>query len=104
MISCQGHSQMTIAISTSDSPDMAALGLSEAHLQHAVADLAIYLLASGASLAYGGDLRQGGFTKLLFELVMRYRLQEEGEEGVINYLAWPVPYTHDFMRSRQLKH
>ena len=80
----------TIAISTSDSPDMAALGLSEGHLREAVAEVAIYLLASGANLAYGGDLRREGFTELLFELVVRYRRQEETQTRVTDYLAWPA--------------
>ena len=79
-----------VAISTSDSPDMDALGLSECHLREAVAEFAIHLLASGANLAYGGDLRQQSFTELLFELVMRYRQQEETEARVTDYLAWPV--------------
>ncbi len=79
-----------IAISMSDSPDMAVLGFSEGHLREAVAEFAIYLLASGSNLAYGGDLRLGGFTELLFELVMRYRRQEDTDARVIDYLAWPV--------------
>lgn len=79
-----------IAISMSDSPDMAVLGFSEGHLREAVAEFAIYLLASGSNLAYGGDLRSGGFTELLFELVMRYRRQEDTDARVIDYLAWPV--------------
>lgn len=79
-----------IAISMSDSPDMAVLGFSESHLREAVAEFAIYILASGANLAYGGDLRSGGLTELLFELVMRYRRQEDADASVIDYLAWPV--------------
>ena len=79
-----------VALSTSESPDMAVFGLSEGHLREAVAEFAIYLLASGGNLAYGGDLRSGGFTKLLFELVMRYRPPEETSERVTDYLAWPV--------------
>lgn len=79
-----------IAISTSESPDMAVFGLSEGHLREAVAEFAIYLLSSGANLAYGGDLRPHGFTELLFELVMRYRRREDTDARVINYLAWPV--------------
>ena len=63
----------TVAISTSESPDMAALGLSEAHLRDAMAELALRLLSSGTSLAYGGDLRSHGFTELLFDLVTRYQ-------------------------------
>ena len=79
-----------VAISMSESPDMAVLGFSEGHLREAVAEFAIYLLASGTNLAYGGDLRSGGFTELLFELIMRYRRDEDTDARVIDYLAWPV--------------
>ena len=79
-----------IAISMSESPDMAVLGFGEDHLREAVAEFAIYLLASGANLAYGGDLRPGGLTELLFELVTRYQRQEDTDARVIDYLAWPV--------------
>jgi hypothetical protein len=39
-----------IAISTSESPDMAALGLSDEHLRDAMAEIARHLLALGARL------------------------------------------------------
>ena len=83
---------ITIAISTSDSPDMAALGLSEGHLTEATAELALQLLASGANLAYGGDLRAHGFTRLLFQLVLRYTSTSDLQDAVrvTNHLAWPV--------------
>ena len=82
----------TVAISTSESPDMAALGLSEAHLRDAMAELALQLLSSGTSLVYGGDLRSHGFTELLFDLVARYRghPHHTGDITVTDYLAWPV--------------
>ncbi len=82
----------TAAISISESPDMPALGLSDGHLQDARAAIALHLLASGTSLAYGDDLRAHGFTELLFELVERYRghPRHDGEVGVTDYLAWPV--------------
>jgi hypothetical protein len=82
-----------IAISTSQSPDMAALGLSHEHLRDAMAEIARHLPALGARLIYGGDLRQHGFSELLFELVARYRRDaDEGDSrtAVVNYLAWPV--------------
>lgn len=82
-----------IAISISESPDMPALGLSDEHLRDAMAEIARHLLALGAGLVYGGDLRSLGFSELLFELVARHRLDaDEGDErtGVVNYLAWPV--------------
>ena len=83
---------LTVAISTSESPDMAALGLSEEHLQDAMAEIALQVLSSGKSLAYGGDLRAHGFTELLFELVERYRdhPRHSGTITVTDYLAWPV--------------
>ncbi len=94
----------TVGISISDSPDMQALGLSEGHLRDAMTDVATYLLSSGDDLAYGGDLRQGGFTEVLFELAARYTHPHKGiishhhgdREGVThvkrvtNYFAWPV--------------
>ena len=82
----------SVAISISESPDTAVLGLSDGHLQDAMAELALSLLASGTSLTYGGDLRAHGFTELLFELLMRYQghPHHSGKITVTNYLAWPV--------------
>ena len=81
-----------VAISTSDSPDMEALGKSQGHLKEATAELALQLLASGANLAYGGDLRAHGFTRLLFQLVLRYTPTSDLKSTVrvTNHLAWPV--------------
>lgn len=50
------------AISVSDSPDLAILGFGESHLRNAMADLALFMLAEGMNLVYGGDLREHGFT------------------------------------------
>jgi len=91
----------TVAISISESPDMAALGLSDGHLRDAMAEIALHFLSAGTSLAYGGDLRQHGFTELLFELVERYRNhpRHRGTIIVTDYLAWPV---HIRMNSQEL--
>jgi hypothetical protein len=86
-------SKHAVAISISESPDMAVLGLAKEHLDDAMAEVARHLLAMGARLMYGGDLRPGGFTEVLFELVMRHRRDADaGDErvGVSNFLAWPV--------------
>ena len=91
-----------VGVSVSESPDMAGLGLSDGHLRDATAEIATHLLASGASLAYGGDLRGGGFAELLFELIQRYRPQSDSvhETRVTDYLAWPV---HIRMASSELQ-
>jgi hypothetical protein len=86
-------SKQAVAISISESSDMSVLGLSEEHLVDAMAEVARHLLAMGARLLYGGDLRAGGFTEVLFELIARYRRDADlGDErvGVTNFLAWPV--------------
>lgn len=85
--------QQVIAISISESPDMPALGLSDGHLRDAMAEIARHLLALGARLVYGGDLRQHGFSELLFELVSRHRrdsAENDCHADVMNFLAWPV--------------
>jgi SLOG-like protein len=43
----------------------------------------------GASLAYGGDLRPGGFTTILFELVRSHN-RAGSKERIDNFLAWPI--------------
>lgn len=86
-------SQKAIGISISGSQDMEALGLAEEHLRDAMAEVARHLLAMGARLVYGGDLREDGFTELLFELVARYRRDADvgdSRPAIANYLAWPV--------------
>ena len=83
----------TIAISVSDSPDLALLGMGDRHLHRAMNSLATYLLSYGYHLAYGGDLRRGGFTEELFEIASRYDRRPAGAEpapSVTDYLAWPV--------------
>ena len=81
-----------IAISISESPDLPRLGMSGRHLARAMETMATYLLSSGYRLAYGGDLREGGFTEQLFELVSRYDRSPESRDlpAVVDYLSWPA--------------
>jgi hypothetical protein len=83
---------MTVGISISNSPDLGELGLSKRHLDDAMTRVALHLLAAGARLIYGGDLREGGFTELLFEFIaMHYKPPaEERPPPVVNMFAWPV--------------
>lgn len=93
----------SIAVSTSESPDMPGLGLQPEHLRDAMTEIARHTLALGAKLVYGGDLRTGGFSGLLFELAARYRRDTSNPRklGVTNYLAWPV---HIQKKAEQLEH
>ena len=81
-----------VAVSVSDAPDMGEFGLGDGHLHDAMATIASKLLAFGYRLAYGGDLRPGGFTEQIFELAARYGRgsPSDGRLAVIDYLAWPV--------------
>ena len=93
-------SQMAIAISISESDDLAVLGLAEEHLRDAMTEISRHMLAMGARLVYGGDLRDNGYTKLLFELVARHRRDADVGDvrpAITNYLPWPV----HLMKSRE---
>ena len=86
-------SDISISISISESNEMESLGLSLSHLNDAMVEVARHLLALGAKLVYGGDLRQNGFSQLLFELVQRHSsdsILEGSSDSVKIYLAWPV--------------
>ena len=72
MIQRATPSRHAVAVSVSESPDMACLGLVKDHLLDAMEEIFRYTLHSGSRIAYGGDLRQYGFSELLFELVARY--------------------------------
>ena len=78
-----------IGISISNSPDLANLGMGSVHLEDAMVECARYLLTQGSSLAYGGDLRPGGFTTILFELVRSHN-RAGTKERIHNFLAWPI--------------
>ena len=75
MTTQENRSPKTIGISISDSPDMKMLGLGNGHLRDAMTEVATYLMSFGDDLAYGGDLRENGFTWTLFELASRYTRQ-----------------------------
>src|SRR5262249_4147612 len=54
-------------------------------------EIARYLLVQGASLAYGGDLRSGGFTEPLFDLVWNYKEPETVPvDRIHTYMAWTI--------------
>ena len=77
---------------------MPVLGrLGDGHLRSAMAAIAAHVLARGDDLAYGGDLRGGGFTELLLELVVRYSPRDvlADRARVTDYLAWARAHQHE---------
>ncbi len=80
-----------LAVSISEPHDLVQQGLGAIHVKHAFTELVRHVLAIGGSIAYGGDLRPGGYTAVLFELLRAYeRHDRPGPERVLNFLAWPL--------------
>jgi len=82
----------TIGISISESDNLSELGYGVPHLKDAVIEIARYILALGGKLTYGGDMRQGGFTELIFDLLAYYKADKELQphERFYSYLAFPL--------------
>ncbi|MDE3745103.1 hypothetical protein [Methylobacterium radiotolerans] len=85
-----------IGVSVSNSNNLAALGLANEHVEDDLVEMTRYLVAAGATVVYGGDLRRSGFTGLLLEFIARH--QPRGDESIRfeNFLAWPVHATMPF--------
>src|SRR5687767_4329225 len=80
-----------LSISASPEPDVRERGLTQAHLMHAFVELNRHLLAAGASVAYGGDLREKGYQQILANLLHTYSLNNRpASDRVRAYLAWPI--------------
>ncbi|MBV9490021.1 MAG: TIR domain-containing protein [Verrucomicrobia bacterium] len=92
-----------IAFSVSEAEDWNALGLDRLHQDDAFVELSRYLLVSGANLAYGGDLRRGGYTEILWQLVQSYRDQETNVFPMRHYQAWPISLSMDVSQQARLK-
>ncbi len=94
-----------ITISISESEKMAGLGLSSAHLIDAMCETARHMLALGATITYGGDLRAHGFTRILYELVSRYRKDSNDQKStasIVSFLAWPIFRNSDLNKLLEL--
>ncbi len=87
-------SDYKIGISISESPDISNYGLEFIHMQDVMVEIARYLLVSGASLAYGGDVNYNNkynFVKLLIDLVSNHnREQKEIQQIIYNYVSYPL--------------
>ncbi len=80
-----------VGLSISDSPDLIKYGMSKMHLEDSFVEFSRYLLVNGANLLYGGDLRQGGYTEILHNLVRNYFPEDiQSAHKINNYQAWPL--------------
>lgn len=94
-----------IGISISESDNLEELGFSVAHLKDAMIEIARYIISSGGKVAYGGDMRQGGFTELMFDLLAYYKADNElaPYERFISYLAYPLSATLSTEKEAELR-
>lgn len=82
-----------IAISVSDSEDLATLGIGREMLCDLTVELSRHILKAGGKMIYGGDLRKDGYTTLFRDLSDQYGKYEKEKQDVIyftNYLSWPL--------------
>jgi hypothetical protein len=82
-----------IALSMSESSDIARWGMDELHQTQTMLELSRYLLIRGASLAYGGHLGDAGYTQRLFELVRTHNRRDGAEpfQRIVDHYGWPLP-------------
>lgn len=76
----------TLAVSVSQSPDLARLGQSEERLRLTLGEVTRVVLRAGGHLAYGGHLDPQGYTSALIDGVDRYG---RGDRPLLVCLAWP---------------
>lgn len=94
-VAAGGLAGKTVALSTSETADLADSGLFEAHFDDLLLTISRELLLRGAKLAYGGHLGKDSYTLALFELARTYRNQEgiPPVEKIVNYVGWPLTVT-----------
>lgn len=80
-----------LSISEPNKGELLQYGIRKEHLNCLSQDLAKFLLSMNSSLIYGGDLREGGFTKFLFDeaLILQNRLHQNVQH-ITNYIAYPI--------------
>lgn len=86
-----------IALSMSESTDIASAGLDLLHLEESMLEISRYLLIKGATLAYGGNLGTDSYTQKLYELVRTHNALEgvAPVQRIVNYRGWPLPRLSD---------
>lgn len=93
-----------VALSISECPDLGSLGMGELNLHDAIQEFARHILANGGIVAAGSDLRKGGYTENLVDLVQTYRLAgHEPWERIRSYVSWPIHLEKDSAEWAKLK-
>lgn len=73
-------------MSVSESPDLARLGLLTRDVDRALTAITAALIYEGATIAYGGDLREGGLTRsVLTDAIRAYRTHELRRHAPVAY-------------------
>jgi hypothetical protein len=94
-----------IGLSSSEPDDLAQLGLSALHWKDLLIEVYRYLLSSGASIAYGGDLRNAGLTEMLIELVTRHKFSNQDQSDRLrSFLAFPLSLSLSAEKEAQYVH
>ncbi|NEQ54578.1 MAG: toll/interleukin-1 receptor domain-containing protein [Leptolyngbya sp. SIO3F4] len=91
-LSCENNSsteRKLIAVSISNSSNILEFGRGINHLHELIINVARMVLRAGGNLAYGGDLRLGGFTEKLFSLGRGEHAGEGWKHRLYSYIAWP---------------
>lgn len=84
-------SKIGISISELNDEELINNGQYSKHLIQVSQNIARHLLAKNATLIYGGDLRQGGFTEFLFEEASALQSRQKTEiPHLKNYIAYPI--------------
>ncbi len=76
-----------LAISISDSPDLARLGLTSTHLEMALGEVARAVLIASGRIVYGGHLDQAGYTAFLIHECEKFGSRNRPFTGAV---PWPV--------------
>lgn len=97
LIPSNALSGMVLGLSVSESEDLARLGLLEIHFQLALAEVARAVLVGGGTLAYGGHLKETGYTAFISKELERYGRRDAPFRV---YLSWSE---HRKLTLQQLK-
>jgi hypothetical protein len=89
------NNKIGVSISDPSNEELIEIGQTSSHLVQLSQDIARQLISRGATMLYGGDLRESGFTEFIFNesLALQARMQIK-DARILNYIAWPI-YRND---------